>query len=85
MASGVLSQEFLEHRIQAKSLFKQGKVQDSFEYLEAELLNKAKERLADHSQKSSIFEVIESLILIARLKMEIGEFPKAESALEEVK
>lgn len=45
--------------------------------IEKEFLNKASEL--------NQFEVIESLIVLARLRQEIGEFPKAYKALQEVK
>jgi hypothetical protein len=40
--------------------------------------------LADN-EKNALFEVLASLMVVARLRQEIGEFIKADLALDEVK
>jgi hypothetical protein len=44
MANTVLSKEYLDERVKAKLLFKQGCIQDSLEHIETDLIAKAKER-----------------------------------------
>ena len=41
----VFTEEFLKVRAQGKTLFKQGKIQDSFEYIQKELLDASRKKL----------------------------------------
>ena len=72
--AGVLSEAFLKERSEGKILFKQGKIQESFQYLESKVLKPSRERL-QNGEVNAIFEVLDTLILIGRLRMEIGQYP----------
>ena len=80
---GVLSQEYRELRTKAKNLFKSGAVPDSFKHIEEVLITFAKTRAAENEE--AWFEVMDALILQARLHQEVGDFIKADKALSEVK
>lgn len=71
--SGVLSEAFLEKRSNAKNTFKQGKVQESFELLET-LLEEARQRVSANVE-GAWYELLESLVVNARIRLEVGEFP----------
>ena len=60
-----------------------GKIEESFEFLE-NVLDKAKQGVAKGSEISQ-FEVLESLIVLARLSMEVGVFPTADLHLNEAR
>ena len=81
--SGVLSDAFLDQRMQGKNMFKLGKVTESFDFLE-EMLDQARKRVAKGSE-SALFEVMESLIVLARLRMEVGQFTKVDWCLTETR
>ena len=70
--------DFRALRAQGKGLFKQGKVKESFNFLNDECLEKAR-------VSGTQFDLLESLITIARLRQEIGEYPKADINLDEAK
>jgi hypothetical protein len=61
-----LSEDFLEARTNAKTLFRQGKIQESFEFIKTNVRGLADQHLKDEESASS--EVLSSLILEARLR-----------------
>jgi hypothetical protein len=81
--NGVLSEAFLDQRMQGKNMFKMGKVMESFDHLE-EMLDQSRKRVAKGSE-SSQFEVMESLIVLARLRMEVGQFTRVDWYLTETR
>lgn len=66
MANAVLSQEYIDERVKAKLLFKQGCIQDSFEHIETDLLKKSKDKT--QTDDAAWFEVLDALVLHARLR-----------------
>ena len=79
----LLSEEFLEKRYNAKNVFKQGKVQESFDLLE-KLVEGSRKRV-EAKEENATYELLESLVVNSRLRMEVGEFPKVDVSLTEVK
>lgn len=63
-----------DHHIEAKRLFKQGKVQDSLTYIQKNMIE---------AFKQDTLAYLESLMLNARLRLEIGEFMQASTSMEE--
>ena len=81
--NGVLSEAFLDQRMLGKNMFKMGKVIESFDHLE-EMLDQSRKRVAKGSEISQ-FEVMESLIVLARLRMEVGHFTRVDWYLTETR
>ena len=63
----LLSPAYLEARAQSKILFKQGKLQEAFEFIEQKLYSLAKTHLAE-GKENAIVEVVNALILESRLR-----------------
>jgi hypothetical protein len=80
---GVLSEGFLEKRNNAKNTFKQGKVEESFDLL-LKLLDDSRKRVAE-KEENAWYELLESLIVSSRLRLEVGEFPRVDWYLAETK
>jgi hypothetical protein len=78
-----LSEQYLKARSDAKILFKQGKIQESFEFIKTNVHGLAAKNVEDGTA-TALAEVLSALILEARLRQEIGEFPKADILLQEL-
>lgn len=68
--------DFSDLKQKAKQLFRKGFVQKSIRVMEDEMIQKSRD-LNDN------YNLIRSLILIARIQLEIGQFPKSEASLNE--
>lgn len=64
-------------------MFKRGEVQESFELLDR-LLDEVRAKVAAGTP-NAVYELLESLIVQSRLRMEVGEFPRVDWRLIEAK
>ena len=66
-----LSEPYIEARIHAKTMFRQGKILEAFDFIQTKLQSLATADVSEEKEHAQA-EVLNALILEARLRQEVG-------------